>query len=89
MHPESERFWSRYFLVGLVLWAVLAGVFAVYMLAVPHGPNFAVPLGPQGAFVIFGCVYSVGYVGLLFVTALVLAFVRRVWSLCARRQETD
>lgn len=80
VQPLSRRFWSRYCLCGLGLWIVLLGAFAVYTLVIPHGPNFAVPLGPQGAFVAFGGAGSIGYAFLLLAVAATVRLVRRLWS---------
>jgi hypothetical protein len=48
-------------LSALVGWLGFVIVWAGYIFVLPHGPHFAPEVGPSGAFVIFGLVYSFFY----------------------------
>jgi hypothetical protein len=80
--PESEpqpsvleRRLSRFAATACIIWLVLAIAFYVFMVLIPHGPNFAPELGPTGAFLIFGLVFSLFYLGAaVFIGLSIIAF---------------
>ena len=62
-------------------WSAMMVAFATWIFVVPHGRGFAPEVGPSGAFVIFGLVFSFCYLldFLVIVVPCFLSFRLRTW----------
>ena len=80
MNSSSRHPSASLALSALVGWLALVIVWAGYVFAVPHGPHFAPEVGPFGAFIVFGLVYSTFYLldFILIVVPYFLFFHRRI-----------
>ena len=89
MNLTQRRVISALFVSAIIGWVALTAADATYVFLFPHGPGFAPEIGPLGAFIVFGLLFSACYVIEFLLIAVPFHFflrsrrsVSRFWPRC-------